>query len=140
MPSEYDQSYGADGSVRAPDGLYDDGSGPAAMPVMYEGPQPSQPDSGTTELARPIAIAQPVLIDTGAGGGITASAPKPPETATERTVVPTPVLRADDGASKPGDTAGTRVEFAPIPRVVVVSLVLLAVVVAVISYREGSSE
>lgn len=130
-----------DGSVMAKDGLYDDGSGPAAMPVMYEGPRPSEPDPGTVELARPVAVLQPVLIDTGAGGGITASAPKPPETATARPVVPAPVLRMDD-SSQPtaASSSGTRVEVAAIPRTVIVSLVLLAVVVAAISYAGSSRE
>lgn len=129
-----------DGSVMVKDGLYDDGSGPAAMPVLYEGPQPSQPDPGTVELARPVAVPQPVLIDAGAGGGVTANAPKPPETATARPVALAPVLRMDTSSSSAPASAGTRVEFAAIPRTVIVSLVLLAVVVAVISYREGSSE
>lgn len=129
-----------DGSVMVKDGVYDDGSGPAAMPVMYEGPRPSEPDPGTVELARPIAVLQPVLIDTGAGGGVTANAPKAPETPTARPVAPAPVLRMDDSSAPSSSSAGTRVEVAAIPRTVIVSLVLLAVVVAAISYAGSSRE
>jgi hypothetical protein len=129
-----------DGSVMVKDGLYDDGSGPAAMPVLYEGPSPSEPDPGTVELAQPIAVPQPVLI-AGTGGGVTANAPKPPETATARPVAPAPVLRLEEPGTTPSTSSSpTQVQFAPIPRTVIVSLVILAVVVAAISYREGSSE
>jgi hypothetical protein len=129
-------------------GYYDDGSGPAAMPPAYGGFSPSAPieePGGMRELVikpRPLPVATritpaaPVLIDapTG-GGGIAANAPKVPETpaaaATVMTPTPggAPVLRAGEEVTVVKTTTETRV--------MVTSLVLLALVVAYIAWKES---
>ncbi len=132
--------------VYANGGYYDDGSGPAAMPPAYGGFSPSEPieePGGTRDLV-PLAIAsritpaQPILIDapTG-GGGIAANAPKVPETPAAAVAVmtptsggaPAPVIRAAEEVKVIKTTTETRV--------MVASVVLLAIVVAYIAWKES---
>jgi hypothetical protein len=76
-----DETVSLDGGARYLDGseslapvdTYDDDNGPAAQPVRYEGPAPTQPDKGT--LGPVAMVPQPVLTD---GGGLTVNAPKVP--------------------------------------------------------------
>jgi len=129
--------------VYANGGLYDDGSGPAAMPPAYGGFSPSEPiaEPGGDRpivIATRITPAQPILIDapTG-GGGIAANAPKVPETPAAAVAVmtptsggaPAPVLRAADEVKIVKTTTETRVMLS--------SIVLLAIVVAYIAWKES---
>lgn len=133
--------------VFATGGFYDDGSGPAAMPPKYAGFAPSEPiaEPGGD---RPIVIstrikpAQPVLIDAPTGsGGIAANAPKVPETpAAVPARAPIPAgAPAPAGTGAPVLRAGgeTLVTTTTEHRVMIGSLVLLAIVVAYITWREA---